>query len=436
MKRKLERTRQVLRGGASGLMGDALSPELRYPERMQLRYHGQDCTPGEIARLHAKQAGGKDVVFFVHGLLYDDSCWRAATFDMTSAFENDLGMFAVHLLYDTGRHISDNGHELARLLQELADGLGDAPGNWHLVAHSMGGLVCRSSLFQAEADGMGFTRRIDRVVLLGTPNRGVPLEKGAQLVRLLLAGAPIPLRLSALGLRRLFHSLRFGGRAPLAPIAGLTDLWVYTVPAFFLTLAGRILDMRSDGIRDLRHGTMLREEWEKKASWGGLKSPRVSVPHSPGHGPTPSRAPCPPARGPTPPSGSRTGWCPPPAPLTAARATSCASSRTAASPCCPGSTTSSCRSAGRSTRRSAGGLPRALPIMSDPAPPRRRTRAPSRARCGRGAGCPPWRRIGYHRGDTSPLRRSCVIAGSTALGAARVDGRCGDARPAPRRSAN
>lgn len=281
MKRKLERAGQVVRGGTSGLLGDTLPPELRYPERMRLRRHGQDCTPGEIARQYAQQEPGADVVFFVHGLLYDDSCWRAATFDMTSAFEDELGVFTVHILYDTGHHISENGLELTRLLQTLADELGDAEARWHLVAHSMGGLVCRSALFQGDKAGMGFTRRVDRVVLLGTPNRGVPLEKGAQLVRLLLAGAPIPLRWSALGLRRLFHSLRLGGRAPLGPIAGLTDFWVYTVPTFFLALAGRILDMRSDGIRDLRHGAMLREEWEQQPSWGGLKLNRVPVPPLP-----------------------------------------------------------------------------------------------------------------------------------------------------------
>jgi pimeloyl-ACP methyl ester carboxylesterase len=281
VKRKLARTRELVRGGTSGLLGDTLPPGLRYPERMQLRLQGRDCTPGEIARLYAEQASGRDVVFFVHGLLYDDSCWRAATFDMTSAFERELGMFAVHVLYDTGRHISENGLELANLLQALANEVGEAGAHWHLVAHSMGGLVCRSALFQGDKAGMAFTRRIDRVVLLGTPNRGVPLEKGAQLARLLVAGAPIPLRLSALGLRRLFHSLRLGGRAPLGPIAGLTDFWVYTVPTFFLTLAGRILDMRSDGIRDLRHGAMLREEWEQQPSWGGLKPHRVPVPALP-----------------------------------------------------------------------------------------------------------------------------------------------------------
>jgi pimeloyl-ACP methyl ester carboxylesterase len=250
---------------------------LRYPERMVLRRDGQDCTPGEIARLHTEQAPGHDVVIFVHGLLYDDSCWRAATFDMTSAFERELRVFAVHVLYDTGRHISENGLELANLLQALADEVGEAGAHWHLVAHSMGGLVCRSALFQGDKAGMGFTRRIDRVVLLGAPNRGAPLEKGTHLARLLMAGAPIPLRLSALGIRRLLTSLRLGGRAPLAPIAGLTDFWVCTVPTFFLTLAGRILDLRSDGIRDLRHGTMLREEWDQEPLWGGLKPRRVPV---------------------------------------------------------------------------------------------------------------------------------------------------------------
>ena len=54
----------MVRGGTSGLLGDTLPTELRYPERMQLRLHGRDRTPGEIARLRAEQASGRDVVIF------------------------------------------------------------------------------------------------------------------------------------------------------------------------------------------------------------------------------------------------------------------------------------------------------------------------------------------------------------------------------------
>ena len=52
-----------------------------------------------------------------------------------------------------------------------------------------------------------------------------------------------------------------------------------TIPSFFVNAAGRVLDLRSDGIRDLRHGTMLREEWEKQP--GGPRPRRRPVPPPP-----------------------------------------------------------------------------------------------------------------------------------------------------------
>lgn len=39
VKRRLLRTRELVRGGTSGLVGDTLPAELRYPERMQFRLH-------------------------------------------------------------------------------------------------------------------------------------------------------------------------------------------------------------------------------------------------------------------------------------------------------------------------------------------------------------------------------------------------------------
>ena len=78
----------------------------------------------------------------------------------------------------------------------------------------MGGLVARSACHQAEAAGHGWLPKLRKLIFLGTPHLGAPLEKGGhQLVR-------------ALGLSP--YSL------PLSRLAGA----------------------RSAGIRDLRQGTV------------------------------------------------------------------------------------------------------------------------------------------------------------------------------------
>ena len=61
--------------------------------------------------------------------------------------------------YDWRRGVPELGAQLARHLASLAD-------NVHLVAHSMGGLVSRAALKQ------GAGPRVNRLVMLGTPNHG------------------------------------------------------------------------------------------------------------------------------------------------------------------------------------------------------------------------------------------------------------------------
>jgi pimeloyl-ACP methyl ester carboxylesterase len=267
------------RGAMSGLLGAALPAEMRRPVEMQLHCHGRRVAPDELAEVVRARPPGSDVVFLVHGLMRDEGCWHAASFDMAAALERELGVLAVDVRYDTGWHISDNGGALAALLEALAAAVGEPRGRWHIVAHSMGGLVARSALYQAGEQGMAFTRLVDKVFLIGTPNRGARLARSAELAAAALGVAQVTLRATASGVRGALTSVRVGNVAPLRPIAAVTDVFVDTIPSFFVNAAGRALDLRSDGIRDLRHGTMLREEWEQQP--GGPKPRRRPVPPPP-----------------------------------------------------------------------------------------------------------------------------------------------------------
>jgi len=281
MNNNLKKTLHLIRAGMSGLLGATLPKQLHYPARMQFRYQGRQSSPEEIARVYLEQPKRKDIVFFIHGLMYDETCWHASGFNMTEAFERDFDIFAVHVLYNTGLHISENGLEFAHLMEELFRNIRDFQGHWHIVAHSMGGLVSRSALHQAEKAGMGFTKCIDKVFLLGAPNRGAPLEKAVQLTSLILKAVPYPLRYPALGLRIIFDNIRVKDQAPLSPIGELTEFHIHKIPNLYLNLAANVLDLRSEGIQDLRHGYLLREEWAKQGEWGGMKPVNVPVPPLP-----------------------------------------------------------------------------------------------------------------------------------------------------------
>ena len=60
------------------------------------------------------------IVVMVHGLCLSDRDWfQREKPDLGESLQKELGMSPVYLRYNTGRHISTNGQELAELLERL-----------------------------------------------------------------------------------------------------------------------------------------------------------------------------------------------------------------------------------------------------------------------------------------------------------------------------
>ncbi|CAM3680813.1 alpha/beta fold hydrolase [Roseateles saccharophilus] len=143
--------------------------------------------------LHPLVAGASGPpLVLLHGLCMNEAQWRRDGADFPGALAA-LGYRPLGLRYNSGRAIWRNGAELAALLEEL-------PGPITLLGHSMGGLVARSAIAQA---GRGrWPRRLARLVTLGTPHLGAPLERGGQQLQQLLAVSPYSRPLAALAARR------------------------------------------------------------------------------------------------------------------------------------------------------------------------------------------------------------------------------------------
>jgi pimeloyl-ACP methyl ester carboxylesterase len=78
----------------------------------------------------------------------------------------ELGYTPLYIRYNTGRHISENGRELAALLDRMT---GEWPTEIHeivVIGHSMGGLVGRSACHYG--DGHIWPRKVRHVFTLGT----------------------------------------------------------------------------------------------------------------------------------------------------------------------------------------------------------------------------------------------------------------------------
>lgn len=224
--------RQV-RAAVNGLIGD----ELRLvgdPQAitMSLRRDGVDvpATPWKVRQAYPDATG--HLVVFVHGLCESEESWLSGRRERTTYAERisaETQATAVSLRYNTGLHVSENGQHLDELLEQLIAAWPVAVHRITLVGHSMGGLVARAATNRATVAGHQWAQRVSDVVCLGTPHAGANLEKAAHL----------------------------GSR--------ILRIWPQSSPF------GTILDSRSAGIVDLRHGYITADEWQGQdltARWG------------------------------------------------------------------------------------------------------------------------------------------------------------------------
>ncbi len=228
--------REALLAALNGVLGDQLAASgnpLAIP--MRLRLDGQPLEPGPALAASIPRPGGK-VIVLAHGLCMNDLQWNRKGHDHGAALARDLGYTPVYLHYNSGLHVSTNGRELAALLESLVLHWPVPIEELAILGHSMGGLVARSACHYARAAGHDWPRALKRLVFLGTPHHGSPLERGGNWVDIVL------------GISR------------------------YTAP---LARLGKI---RSAGITDLRHGNLLDEDWADRDRFERSGDPRQPVP--------------------------------------------------------------------------------------------------------------------------------------------------------------
>jgi pimeloyl-ACP methyl ester carboxylesterase len=208
-------------GTLNGLIGDALEREgsdLHQPISIRVRGRPVPVEPAALAASFPDAT--RMLAVFVHGLMESEFAWQIGQTESYGArLRRQLGFTPVELRYNTGRHISENGRELADLLERVVDAWPCEVERIALVGHSMGGLVSRSACHQASERGDAWVSRVGHVVSLGSPHMGAPLAKGVHWASAALHALP-----------------------ETRPIAS-------------------VLRRRSAGIRDLRHGSLVDTDW-------------------------------------------------------------------------------------------------------------------------------------------------------------------------------
>ena len=217
--------REAVLSVLNGVVGDYLAATKNpLAIEMELRTRGQPL-PLETTELRRllPHATGKLLVL-VHGSSMSDLGWRRAGHDHGEALARDLGFTPVHVRYNSGLHISTNGRELAEKLEQLVSLWPTEVVEVSFLGHSMGGLVVRSACHVATKEGLRWRTNVRRLLSLGTPHHGSPLERGGNIIE------------------------------------GLLGAVTYSAPL------ARLAQIRSRGVTDLRFGNVLDEDWADGAS--------------------------------------------------------------------------------------------------------------------------------------------------------------------------
>ncbi|MFY9822612.1 MAG: alpha/beta hydrolase [Thermoanaerobaculia bacterium] len=230
------RGREAWLAALNGVLGDHLAASrnpLAIP--MGLRREGQPLEPGRSLAGAIPQPGGKLLVL-AHGLCMNDLQWNRKGHDHGAALARDLSYTPLYLHYNSGLHISTNGRAFADLLEAVVSQWPVPLEELSIVGHSVGGLVARSACHYGKLAGHEWPRHLKKLVFLGSPHHGSPLERSGNWVDFLLGTTPYS--------------------APLA----------------------RLGKIRSAGITDLRHGYLLDEDWAGRDRFERSRDSRRPVP--------------------------------------------------------------------------------------------------------------------------------------------------------------
>ena len=197
-------TRDALVAALNGVMGDTLE-RTDNPLAIRMAFVPAD-------------AAGPHLLLLLHGLCMNERQWTRDGHDHGQALAT-LGYTPLYLRYNSGRHVSANGAELAQLLEARIAASPVPVASLTIIGHSMGGLVARSALHQAQGARMAWPRLLRKMVFLGTPHHGAAMERGGNRIHRALHLSPY-----------------------LAPFTRMSGL-------------------RSAGITDLRYGNLLEADW-------------------------------------------------------------------------------------------------------------------------------------------------------------------------------
>ena len=228
--------KEAIRAVLNGVIGDYLEKnENPLKITMQFRYQAKAISIDSKSIEKAYPTINGKIILMVHGCCLNDIQWTRKEHNHGTALAKELDKTPVYLHYNSGRHISTNGQAFNELLEELIQHWPVPVEELIIVAHSMGGLVSRSAVHYGQQQQQSWTKHLKKIIFLGTPHHGAPLEQAGNFLDAILEAVP------------------------------------YAKPF------ARLGKIRSAGVTDLRYGNLLDEDWQNKDRFEMQPDPRTSI---------------------------------------------------------------------------------------------------------------------------------------------------------------
>ena len=216
----------------NGFWGDYLQEAGNGLEvEMAFYQHGRALTLDKERLAAAQPEATGRVCILVHGLACNEHLWALPAptavdaapqppADYGTLLRDELGFTPYYLRYNSGLAVATNGKALAELLDQLYTQHPVPIEEILIIAHSMGGLIVRSACHYGVQHAEPWVQAVKHVFYLGTPHDG----------------------------------------ADLARLAHTAEVVLHAVPNPITRLIGDVFGVRSQGIKDLRHGTLIEPD--------------------------------------------------------------------------------------------------------------------------------------------------------------------------------
>jgi pimeloyl-ACP methyl ester carboxylesterase len=205
----------------NGVIGDYLEKTENPLEiNMQFRHQAKAIPLDKESLEKTYTAPNGKILLMVHGSCMNDIQWTRKEHNHGRALAKEFDKTPIDLHYNSGRHISTNGQNFNELLENLVSHWPVAVEELVIIGHSMGGLVSRSALYYGQQQQNSWTKHLKKIIFLGTPHHGAPMEQAGNYVDVILEAVP------------------------------------YAKPF------ARLGKIRSAGVTDLRYGNLLDEDWK------------------------------------------------------------------------------------------------------------------------------------------------------------------------------